>query len=239
MGTEPRPLESKVFAGMDFSGADFRDVDLSGARITGLISGLTINEIEVEPLIARELDRRYPERIRMRSADPGVLAGVWDELVQSWAGTIDSAHLLPAPLLLRRVNEEWSITETLRHLVFVIDDWFRRTVSGIADAYWPAGLPPSFITPPPKAGIDPTVHPEFDEVCALARDRMGEVSAYLYSTTPGDLHRVCVASLSAGPGSAPTVLECLHNVLDEVWAHRRYAERDLETLIGHAAGSDD
>lgn len=46
------------FDGTDLAGAVFCDVDLSGATITGLISGLTINEVEVEPLITAELDRR-------------------------------------------------------------------------------------------------------------------------------------------------------------------------------------
>jgi len=66
------------FDGTDLTGAVFRDVDLSGATITGLISGLTINEVEVEPLITAELDRRHPERILLRSDDT-------DDLRQGWS----------------------------------------------------------------------------------------------------------------------------------------------------------
>lgn len=51
--------EHRRFDGTDLSGAVFRDVDLTGATISGLISGLTVNEVEVGPLIDAELDRRY------------------------------------------------------------------------------------------------------------------------------------------------------------------------------------
>jgi uncharacterized protein YjbI with pentapeptide repeats len=36
---------SRQFDGTDFSGAVFRDVDLTSASISGLISGLTINDV--------------------------------------------------------------------------------------------------------------------------------------------------------------------------------------------------
>jgi hypothetical protein len=70
--------EHRRFDDTDLSGAVFRDVDLTGATISGLISGLTVNEVEVGPLIDAELDRRYPERIMMRSDNP-------EELRRGWA----------------------------------------------------------------------------------------------------------------------------------------------------------
>src|SRR6478736_5686280 len=79
----------------DLSGADLRDVDLSRARMRGVylwqaeidgdIEGLTVNGVEVEPLIAAELDRRHPERAILRATDPDGLRAGWAALEAMWA----------------------------------------------------------------------------------------------------------------------------------------------------------
>jgi DinB superfamily/Pentapeptide repeats (8 copies) len=229
------PAGEKVFAGTNLTGADFRDVDLTNARITGLISGLIINEVEVEPLIHRELDRMFPERVRLRSEDPKVLAEGWDELVRRWKATIGRAAELPVRLQKERVRGEWSVVETLRHLVFVIDDWFRRTIMAISEPYWTAGLPPTFITPPGQLGIDVDASPPFSEVREVIIDRMGQVSDYVHGVSESELLVACGSCLSAGPDTTVTVIECLHAVLDEAWAHHGYAVRDLDVI----AAADD
>ena len=63
----------------DWSGQTFRNVDLSdtswketvlvNARFSGLITGLVVNDIEVAPLIDTEMNRRFPERTKLRPAD--------------------------------------------------------------------------------------------------------------------------------------------------------------------------
>src|SRR4051794_21015553 len=68
------------FNDVDLSGARFRNVNLSGvkmvdvslvdARLSGLIDGLVVNDIEVAPLIAAEIERRYPERTKLFARDP-------------------------------------------------------------------------------------------------------------------------------------------------------------------------
>jgi hypothetical protein len=39
------------------------------------------------------------------------------------------------------VDDEWSFTETLRHLVFATDAWVRRAVLGDPSTWHPLGLP--------------------------------------------------------------------------------------------------
>src|SRR5688572_26653601 len=91
---EPRPRYrhgmTDRFEDVDMSGAQFRavrlararfrDVDLAGvvmrgvvlvdAEINGDVRNLTINGVDVGPLVEAELDRRHAERAKMRPTDP-------------------------------------------------------------------------------------------------------------------------------------------------------------------------
>jgi hypothetical protein len=66
-----------------------------------------------------ELDRRYPDRARMRPTDPAGFRTAWDILERLWAGTIARARELPPELLHESVDGEWSFIQTLRHLAFL------------------------------------------------------------------------------------------------------------------------
>ena len=73
-------LRGSRFEGVDLSGSQFRASDLTGARfrsvelvdvdIRGEIVNLTINGVDIGPLVNAELDRRYPGRAKMRPTDP-------------------------------------------------------------------------------------------------------------------------------------------------------------------------
>jgi uncharacterized damage-inducible protein DinB len=208
----------------------FRDVDLSGATITGLISGLTINEVEVEPLITAERDRRHAERILPRSDDPDDLRQGWSLVRDQWTATIQRVEQLPPSLQRQRVDGEWSVLETLRHLVFVADDWFGRTVLAEPDPYWRAGLVPTFLVEFQPDGIDPSEDPDLAEILDRFDARVAQLDQFLSGLTADELVRECPASLSLGESTPVTVLTCVQMVLDEFAAHRRYAERDINTL---------
>jgi hypothetical protein len=212
--------------GSDLSGALFRDVDLTGATITGLIDGLTVNEVEVAPLIAAELDRRYPELILFRSNDPADLSRGWQILRDQWRATLDRIGQLPLDRQRQRVNDEWSAIETLRHLIFVADDWFGRTVRGESAPYWPCGLVPSFLTRAEEIGINP----DTDEVTARLEERLAQLDLQFENLTTAELGRICRPSYSAGGTDPVTVQSCLQTILDEFAAHRRYTERDVDAL---------
>jgi len=60
---------------------------------------------------------------------------------------------------------------------------------------------------------------------------MGEVKRTIATLTTDQLDRVCVPPDTPGhPNREHSVRECLHVILNEEWAHNRYASRDLETL---------
>src|SRR6266542_2967808 len=167
-------FEGAEFVDLNMSRALIREVDLSGARMYGVlltnadidgdIRGLRVNGVEVAPLIAAELDRRYPERTRLRPTTPEGMRGAWAVVESFWGETMERARTLPEADLHRSVNDEWSFTETLRHLVLVTDSWVSHAIAGQPRPFHPLGLPPSFVPDHESFGIDTGATPTFDEV---------------------------------------------------------------------------
>ena len=65
-----------------------RSVDLVDVDIHGEIQNLTINGVDVGPLVEAELDRRYPLRSKMRPTDPAGFREAWDILERLWGETV-------------------------------------------------------------------------------------------------------------------------------------------------------
>jgi hypothetical protein len=215
----------------NFEGAKVTDGWFYGADISGDIEGLRLNGVEVAPLVEAELDRMFPERVKLRASDPAGLADAWDMVEGIWKGTVARAQALPAPAVFTRVDDEWSFAETLRHLVMATDCWLRRMVKGIAHPYHPWGLAGSWLTDPAGWGLDTAAEPSLDEILAVRQERMDEVQQTITALTPAELDRVCEPPAAPGhPTRAHSVLECLHVILNEEWEHNRYAVRDLATL---------
>jgi hypothetical protein len=239
----PRQIHGEDLAGaeirgVDLTGAEIRDVDLTGARlrgvllvgaeIDGVIGGLTVNGIEVAPLIEAELDRRHPERrlLRPTTADGAREAAL--VVTSLWMETVHDAH----PYATQSVYNEWTLTETLRHLVFAVDAWFGHALLGEPAPFHPAGLPPSFVTDGPAFGIDPAATVSFDDAVRLHTERLNRVSAFLATATDDDLTATRGPNPSPGfpPPAERTAIECLKVLFSEEWAHHRFAVRDLAVL---------
>lgn len=215
----------------NFEGAKITDAWLCNADISGDLEGLLLNGVEVAPLVAAELERRFPERVKLRAADPRGLTEAWAMVEELWQATVARAQELPRPLLDERVDDEWSFVETLRHLVLATDCWLRRMVMGMDRPYHPWGLAGSWLADPAAWGIDPDARPSLEEVLELRGERMDEVGQTIRAVTDGELDRVCVPPASPGhPSTDHTVRECLHVILNEEWEHNRYAQRDLGIL---------
>src|SRR4051794_4653275 len=133
----------------DLTGAEFRECDLSRARligvimqdaeIDGLVTNLVVNGVEVMTYVEAELDRRHPVRLLLRSDDRADLREAARRLSADWAVTIERMRRTPG-IEHRSVNDEWSAVETMRHLVFVHDSWFRRCCLGSTELFSPMGL---------------------------------------------------------------------------------------------------
>jgi uncharacterized protein YjbI with pentapeptide repeats len=227
-------LSGARFRGVDLRGVDMRGVELVDARIDGEVQRLVVNGVDVAPLVEAELDRRDPDRARMRPTDPAGFRDAWDIVERLWDGTVERARDLDPALLHESVDGEWSFIETLRHLVFATDAWVRRAVLGDPSPWHALDLPWDEMPDTPGVPRDREARPSLDEVLALRRDRMATVR-----TVVDDLTEASLAARTepvAGPGWPPPesfeVRECLLVVLNEEWHHRLFAERDLDALAG-------
>src|SRR6516164_2585742 len=231
------------FIRADLRGARFERVDLSGvelanADIYGEIVNVTVNGVDIGPLIAAELDRRYPDRAKMRPADPAGFREAWDIVERLWGGTVERARLLPPDLLHESVDDEWSFIETLRHLAFATDAWIRRAILGDPSPWDPLGLPWDEMPDTPGVPRDREARPSLDAVLELRRDRMSTVRQVIDGLTDASLDGHTEAVWGPGwpePRSYP-VRECLLTVLNEEWEHRLYAERDLDAVEARRPG---
>jgi uncharacterized protein YjbI with pentapeptide repeats len=235
-------LAAARFRDVDLTGARFHDVDLTGVVIRGAfllnvelygdIENVRVNGVDVVPLVEAELDRRYPDRAKMRPADADGFREAWDVLERLWQGTVERARGMPSELLHERVEDEWSFIETLRHLVFATDAWVRRAIMGEPSPWHRLDLPHDIMPDEPSVPRDRAARPSLDEVLALRADRMATVRRVLADLTDEKLAGRTEPVMEPGyPASESfAVRRCLQAVLIEEWEHRLYAERDFDAL---------
>jgi hypothetical protein len=225
-------LSHARFRGVDLTGVSMRGVELVNADIYGVIENVTINGVDVAPLINAELNRRDPLRAKMRPSDPAGFSEAWGVVESLWADTVARARRLPPDLLHESVDDEWSFIETLRHLAFATDAWLRRAILGDPSPWSPLDLP--WDEMPDTRGVprDRDARPSLDVALELRRDRMSSVREFIGGLTDESLDGVTVPVEGPGwptPRGYP-VRQCLLVILNEEWEHRLYAERDLDIL---------
>jgi hypothetical protein len=238
----------KRFVDEDLSGAEFRECDLTGARlvgvvmqdaeIDGLVTDLVVNGVEVMAYVEAELDRRHPVRVLVRSDDPADLREAARQLRSTWASTVERMRATPG-IEHESVNGEWSAVETLRHLVFVHDSWFRRCCLGVTELFTPMGLGIEDVPDRQAQGLDPSVAPSLDEVVAVRESQAEELEAWLGGVTDQQLQAPApVPDDDRWPPYARgrSVGQCLRTVLNETFEHHGFCVRDLDLL---AKGSRD
>ena len=239
-------LTGARFHDVDLTNARFHEVDLTGVMIRGAflvnvdlsgeIENLRVNGVDVVPLVEAELNRRYPDRVKMRPADADGFREAWDVLERRWQQTVGRARGMAPELLNERVDGEWSFIETLRHLVFATDAWVKRAVLGEPTPWDRLGLPHDGMPDLPGVPRDRSARPSLDEVLALRADRLATVRQVLADLTDAKLAGMTEPVLEPGypePESFP-VRRCLQAILNEEWEHRLYAERDFDVLESRA-----
>ncbi|HET7327969.1 MAG TPA: DinB family protein [Nocardioidaceae bacterium] len=225
-------LSNAQFRAVDLTGVVMRGVDLVDVDIHGEIENVTINGVDIGPLVEAELNRRYPARATMRPADPGGFREAWDVVERLWDETVERARRLEPELLHQSVDGEWSFIETLRHLVFATDSWIGRAILGDPAPWDPLDLPWDEMPDTQSVPRDRDARPSLDSVLELRRDRMSTVRQVFDALTDESLDAHTEPVEGPGwpqPRSYP-VRECLLIVLNEEWEHRLYAERDLDAL---------
>jgi hypothetical protein len=226
-------LSDATLRAVYFEGVEMRGVEFHNVSIHGEVDNVTINGVDIGPLVDAELNRRHPDRAKMRPTDPAGFREAWDTLENLWAGTVERARALKPEQLHESVAGEWSFIETLRHLAFATDAWIRRAILGDPSPWHPLDLPWDEMRDMP--GVIPRdrgARPTLDEALELRRDRMATVRRVIEGLTDETLKADTTPVDAPGwpqPIAYP-VRECLLIILNEEWEHRLYAERDLAVL---------
>ncbi|HXH77689.1 DinB family protein [Nocardioides sp.] len=241
-------IRGRDFAGAQvrdstFNGASFRDSDLRGVTIRaswvegmhvdgphGEVQQVFVNGIDVSPYVTSELDRLFPERVAVRSVSTAAdrrtvwarLEGLWDETLERDSAVRDVS-----------VGGEWSLRDTVRHLVFADDCWTGQMLLG-GGPFHPWGLPNTdYPSDRVRAdlGIDVSVDVPFDELVVLHRERRSRFGALLAGLSDGDLATERTGTPAPACGEEThTVADCIDTLLREHSEHRRFIERDLRSL---------
>jgi hypothetical protein len=241
-------LSHSRFEEVDFSGSRFHNVYFEGTvirgawlkkvEIDGYLEDVTINGVDIGPLVEAELDRRDPDRVLVRPTDADGFRHAWEVVVRRWDSAVQRARLLPEDLLHERVDGEWSFIETLRHLVFATDAWVLRAVLGDPAPFHPLGLAHSEMpADTPAVPHDPGARPSLDDLLAVRSNRMATVAEVLRDLSDERLETMTEPVLEPGYPSSESfpVRRCLGAVVSEEWLHREYAERDLAVLEGRGS----
>jgi hypothetical protein len=241
--TRTDELRGAQFVVADLTGARFIEADLSGVVMRGVdISGadidapwlphspfLRINGVDVIPLVEAELNRRFPGRADRRAEDPDGLRAAWAALERTWATTLQRIEAMPVGTVDVRVDGEWSLAQTLRHLILCTDTWLGRGILEIEQPFHPIGLAGPGAE---EDGLDlsmfTTGTPSYAEVLKIRANRVAMVRDFLASVTSDEL-----AMTRRNPWAAEypeTTRSCLQVILEEEWEHHRFAVRDLDAI---------
>jgi hypothetical protein len=219
----------------DLSGVTMRSVDVDGLDIDShdlFFGRLLVNGVDVVPLVDAELNRQFPGRELQKAETPEGLREGWVAAQAAWRTTVADT---PAELVDAHVDDEWSLAQTLRHLVLATDAWLRGGIMRMEQPFHEIGL---IFTGAAEMGFDMSIFrtdpPTYEEIFAVRTERQQLVTDFLSTATPELL-----AEERADPWGGdwrPTVGDCVRVILEEEWAHLRYVRRDLARLRGAAGG---
>ncbi|MDQ6934207.1 MAG: DinB family protein [Actinomycetota bacterium] len=209
----------------------FSGIELVDVEITGELQNVVVNGVDIAPLVDAELNRRMPDRAKMRPEDADGFREAWTILERLWVDTVARARSLPEATLHRSVDDEWSFIQTLRHLSFASACWVDRMILGDVNPWQPLDLPWDEASPWDGFRWERDSRPSLDEVLAMRGERQATVGRVLASLTDAQLGSTVSRTEPGWPQEENfPVKECLRIVLNEEWEHRLYAERDLTAL---------
>lgn len=231
---EDQDLTDSVFWGVHLNNVHFRDADFTGSTmfhvllrdvaIDGQVNRLVINGVDVTDVV-NEGDAWYPLRSMLEPRDSASAVEAWHLLEDRWADALSRADALSDEQRRQSVGGEWSLIQTLRHLVMAMDKWFTLPVLGQAEMH-PIILPNGGSNNYPWPGRDVDADPTYDEVRVVRAQRSAAFGEFIASVTGAELARMTTV-LENGEA---TVEQCLHVVFEEEFEHLRYALRDLDRL---------
>jgi hypothetical protein len=214
----------------DVSGVTMRSVDVGGLDIDShdlFFGSLIVNGVDVVPFVDAELNRQFPGRELQKAQTPDGLRDGWVAVQAAWETTVTTA---PRELVDAHVEDEWSLAETLRHLVLATDAWLRGGIMRIEQPFHEMG---EIFTGAAEMGFDMSIFrtdaPAFEEILTVRAERQRLVTDFLATATPELLAEERDDPWGGGDWH-PTVGDCVRVILEEEWAHLRYVRRDLALL---------
>lgn len=224
-------LRRATLRGCDLSDVTMRSVDVGGLDIDShdlAFGTLVVNGVDVVPYVEAELNRLFPGRELQKEQTPEGLRAGWVAVQEAWRRTVEDT---PRERWDDHVEDEWSLAQTLRHLVLATDAWLRGGIERRPQPFHEIGL---IFTGAEAMGFDVSVFrgepPSYDEILAVRAERQQMVTDLLATATPELLAEERANPWGGGDDWRPTVGDCVRVILEEEWAHLRYVRRDLALL---------
>jgi DinB superfamily/Pentapeptide repeats (8 copies) len=168
----------------DVSGVTMRSVDVDGLDIDShdlFFGSLFVNGVDVVPLVDAELNRQFPGRELQRAQTPEGLREGWVAVQSAWQSTVEDT---PPELVDAHVDDEWSLAQTLRHLILATDAWLRGGILRVQQPFHEIG---QIFTGADEMGFDMTIFrgdpPAYEEVLAVRAERQQLVTDFLATVT--------------------------------------------------------
>ncbi|MEO8107634.1 MAG: DinB family protein [Actinomycetes bacterium] len=235
-----KEFEGSTFVQASFKGAVLRFSDVSGVTMRGVdVNGLDIdshdlffgsllvNGVDVVPLVDAELNRQFPGRELQKAQTPEGLRDGWVAVQSAWQTTVSGT---PPELVENHVVGEWSLAQTLRHLILATDAWLRGGVLQIQQPFHEIG---QIFTGADEMGFDMSIFradsPTYEEILRVRAERQLQVTDFL-ATATAELLAEERENPWGGGDWRPSVGDCLRVILEEEWAHLRYIRRDLASM---------
>ncbi|MEU4418702.1 DinB family protein [Nocardia salmonicida] len=214
----------------DVSGVTMRSVDVDGLDIDShdlFFGKLIVNGVDVVPLVDAELNRQFPGRELQKAQTPQGLREAWVAVQAAWQATVADT---PRDLVDARVDDEWSLAQTLRHLILATDAWLHGGILREEQPFHEIG---QIFDGAAEMGFDMSIFrkepPPFDEILAVRAERQQQVTDFLAMVTPELLAEERDNPWGGGDWH-PSVGDCVRVILEEEWAHLRYIRRDLARM---------
>jgi uncharacterized protein YjbI with pentapeptide repeats len=235
-------LGGATFENVNLAGATIRNANLEGLRIEDAnIKGLTVFGFRVDELIEAELDRRDPERARLRMRDlydPEAVREVVARVEELRAAFRQRLRATDAGMLAARPSaDEWSALENVRHMLFAEDLYLNRFILQNDKPLNRLGLLPDFMQP--TEGFEDVGREPGDDRSAEASRRSletvlaawdavhADMQAFLADLTP---ERLQSTARNLDGGVRGTVGEMLQVLARHDLEHMRQGEAALERV---------
>jgi hypothetical protein len=236
-----KEFEGAAFVNASFKGAtlrfsDVRGVTMRSVDVDGLdidshdlsFGSLFVNGVDVVPLVDAELNRQFPGRELRKAQTPEGLREGWVAVQSAWQTTVVGT---PPDLVEAHVKGEWSLAQTLRHLILATDAWLRGGILRMQQPFHEIG---QIFTGAAELGFDMSIFradpPAYKEILAVRAERQRQVTDFLALATAVLLAEEREDPWGGGGDWRPSVGDCIRVILEEEWAHLRYIRRDLARM---------